>query len=34
MWILGLKGFIRMDREVEVETTGIHVPFNNFRGGT
>ena len=30
MW---LNGFIRMDGEVEVETTGIHVPCNNFRVG-
>ena len=34
MWIVWLKEFIGMAREVEVETTGIHVPCNNSRVGT
>ena len=33
MWIVWLKEFISMAGEVEVETTGIHVPCNNFRVG-
>ena len=34
LWIVWLKEFIGMAREVEVETTGICVPCNNSRVGT
>ena len=34
MWIVWLKEFIGLAGEVEVESTGIHVPCNNSRVGT